>query len=175
MNSHVAALSTTLEGQLDVNKVEEVEKQGATEYFYGTTADETVNSVNAFNTHGDSGYAEYRDDMDDFPDVWKSDNDQLADYEIKGSENSKIQWTKAPDSPKTILKPKTRKIPAFKQDATMVDAPLGPDCEESIITAPPVRAPSPGTVIKGKQCPPELLSCLINPRQSQQAHCKRFL
>lgn len=120
VDNHLAALGTGLEGHLQLDEAEEVEKQRATEDFYvGVKPEEAPGQFYAPLINETSGYGNYREGMEDFPEMWQPDTECMAQPLVPSSEETPAEVVKSAKAPKAMLKPKSRKAP--KHDIYMAD------------------------------------------------------
>ncbi|EXJ75016.1 uncharacterized protein A1O5_01712 [Cladophialophora psammophila CBS 110553] len=154
VDNHFASLGTSLEGYLNIDINEELEREKATESFFGGVEAREGPSPNHVPVVDEDGFDDRREGLEDWPQLWQLDKETLTDYEIPGSENFSIQFTETPahynDSDKPILKPRSQKT---KEQARLQD-PSFPDSYHTTgrtinaLAVQPVQAPRPLTIRK---------------------------
>ncbi|OQU94437.1 hypothetical protein CLAIMM_00794 isoform 1 [Cladophialophora immunda] len=172
IDSHFAALGTGLEGHLHIDMNEELEKERATESFFGGVEAREGPSPDHIPVVDEDGFADRREGLEDWPQLWAPDKETLADYEIPGSENFSAQLGKTPnhddnDSDKPILQPKSQKnkVKAALQDPSLPDSFYAADGTITDPAVQPVQRPRPLTIRKRGESM-ELLSDLKILRHS---------
>ncbi|KIW33900.1 uncharacterized protein PV07_00715 [Cladophialophora immunda] len=155
IDSHFAALGTGLEGHLHIDMNEELEKERATESFFGGVEAREGPSPDHIPVVDEDGFADRREGLEDWPQLWAPDKETLADYEIPGSENFSAQLGKTPnhddnDSDKPILQPKSQKnkVKAALQDPSLPDSFYAADGTITDPAVQPVQRPRPLTIRK---------------------------
>ena len=159
VDNHFAALGTSLEGHLDLDKLaEDIEKEHASMAFFGGVQVREAPSANHVAVVDEDGFVDRRSGLEDWPQLWQPDKETLADYAVPGTENFSVRYTHAPEhstsnnGQKPILLPKSHKNKVRVQDPSFPDSY---NAAAPTITAPavqpvqfPVRAPRPLTIRK---------------------------
>ena len=100
---------------------EDLEKEKATEDFFGGVQARESPSKHHVPVVDEDGFVDRREGLEDWPELWQADKETLADYEIPGSEDFSVQHSKNPvqyntNDQKPILQPKSQKNKVRLQD-----------------------------------------------------------
>ncbi|KAJ9613011.1 hypothetical protein H2200_002952 [Cladophialophora chaetospira] len=155
IDNHFASVGTSFEGNLDLATLaEDIEKEKATADFFGGIEAKEGPSPDHVPVVDEDGFVDRREGLEDWPQLWQSDKETLADYVVPGSEDCSIAHNHIgvhynSNGEKAILQPKSQKNKIRPHD------PSFPDSYQTVtgmITAPavqsPVRAPRPLTIRK---------------------------
>ncbi|KIY01320.1 uncharacterized protein Z520_02872 [Fonsecaea multimorphosa CBS 102226] len=158
IDNHFAALGTGLEGHLHIDIEEELEKEKASESFFGGIQAREGPTAYHAPVVDEDGFADRREGLEDWPQLWAQDKETLDDYVIPGSESLSMQLSKTADHEdngdngvKPILQPKSQKKKAkahfreypdsyYNADGTVNDPEFQP--------VQPVQPPRPLTIRK---------------------------
>ncbi|KAH0842923.1 hypothetical protein AYO21_03359 [Fonsecaea monophora] len=166
IDNHFAAIGTGLEGRLYIDVEEELEKEKATESFFGGVEAREGPSPDHIPVVDEDGFADRKEGLEDWPQLWAPDKAQrttlAANSKVPEPEDLSVQLLGKQTSSnednqssndKPILQPKSRKnkVKGLLRDPSFPDSYYTAD---GIITLPtnqpvqPVQAPRPLTIRK---------------------------
>ncbi|OAP57419.1 hypothetical protein AYL99_08157 [Fonsecaea erecta] len=154
IDNHFAALGAGLEGYRHIDLQDALEKEKASELFFGGSVAREGPTPDHVPVVDEDGFASRREGLEDWPQLWRPDKETLADYEVKVPENLSKQPSKTGDQDnngeKPILQPKSRKnkVKVELRDPSVPDSYYNADGTITDPYVPPILAPRPLAIRK---------------------------